>query len=215
MFVSFFPQPKLFFISAVVWSLAVVLFWFFGGEQLGAVCRPAAGAADAPPIIGIAGLLVEAVPLVLLYFALRRRPSSTRSGAGIPPSLAELVDPRLGADPVHRPIFRCRSASRSTTGTARSAIYSRAPVDAGCRRPTGELYSHGLAASPGSALIGMGCSVLNRFFVSHYDLPLAHRDERLLHGELAQAASHRRRLAARAGRHDAVLHDHGGPRRVT
>lgn len=37
MFVSFFPQPKLFFTSAAVWSLAAVLFWFFGGEQLGAV----------------------------------------------------------------------------------------------------------------------------------------------------------------------------------
>ena len=42
-FVSFFPQPKLFFTSAAVWSLAAILFWFFGGEQLGARLRSAAG----------------------------------------------------------------------------------------------------------------------------------------------------------------------------
>jgi peptide/bleomycin uptake transporter len=35
-FVSFFPKPKLFFISAIIWTLAAVLFWYFGGEQLGA-----------------------------------------------------------------------------------------------------------------------------------------------------------------------------------
>ncbi len=37
-------------------------------------------------------------------------------------------------------------------------------------------------------------------------LPLAQRDERLLHELLAAAARHRGRLAARAGRHHAVLH---------
>ena len=35
MFVSFFPQPKPFFISAVAWSLLLVILWFLGGEQLG------------------------------------------------------------------------------------------------------------------------------------------------------------------------------------
>ena len=44
-------------------------------------------------------------------------------------------------------------------------------------------------------------------------LPLAHRDERLLHGHWPQAAPHRGRLAARAGGHDALLHDHRGPGR--
>ena len=44
-------------------------------------------------------------------------------------------------------------------------------------------------------------------------LPLAHGDEQLLHGSLADPAPHRGRLAARAGRHDALLHDHGRARR--
>ncbi|MDL2400476.1 peptide antibiotic transporter SbmA [Rhizobium mayense] len=36
MFLSFFPKPKPFFISAAIWSLAAVLLWYFGGEQAGA-----------------------------------------------------------------------------------------------------------------------------------------------------------------------------------
>ena len=53
MFVSFFPQPKLFFTSAALWSLAAILFWFFGGQQLGAELGLPPAAADAPPILGI------------------------------------------------------------------------------------------------------------------------------------------------------------------
>ncbi len=34
MFHSFFPQPKLFFSSAGIWSLACVLFWYFVGVQI-------------------------------------------------------------------------------------------------------------------------------------------------------------------------------------
>ena len=29
MFASFFPRPKPFFISAVLWSLVTILFWYF------------------------------------------------------------------------------------------------------------------------------------------------------------------------------------------
>ena len=53
MFVSFFPKPKLFFLSAALWSLAAVLFWFFGGAEIGALVGLPPAAADAPPIIGI------------------------------------------------------------------------------------------------------------------------------------------------------------------
>lgn len=53
MFVSFFPQPKLFFTSAAVWSLAAILFWFFGGQQLGAHIGFPMAAPGAPPILGV------------------------------------------------------------------------------------------------------------------------------------------------------------------
>lgn len=53
MFVSFFPKPKLFFTSAVLWSLAGILFWFFGGEQLGALVGLPPAPAGAPPVLGV------------------------------------------------------------------------------------------------------------------------------------------------------------------
>ncbi|HVY19374.1 MAG TPA: peptide antibiotic transporter SbmA [Bauldia sp.] len=51
MFNSFFPQPKVFFISAAAWALFAVLLWYFGGEQFGAVVGLPPAAADAVPNI--------------------------------------------------------------------------------------------------------------------------------------------------------------------
>jgi peptide/bleomycin uptake transporter len=65
-FVSFFPQPKLFFSSAAIWSLAAVLFWFFGGEQLGAVfgLPPAANT-----IVGVAVFWSKSFIWFYIYYA--------------------------------------------------------------------------------------------------------------------------------------------------
>jgi len=50
-FVSFFPRPKVFFISAIVWTLIAVFFWYFGGEQLGAyIGLPPLGENETAPI---------------------------------------------------------------------------------------------------------------------------------------------------------------------
>ncbi|WP_027164573.1 peptide antibiotic transporter SbmA [Mesorhizobium sp. WSM3224] len=68
MFVSFFPQPKLFFTSAAAWSLAAILFWFFGGEQLGSVVGLPPAAADVPTIIGIAVLWSKPFLWFYIYF---------------------------------------------------------------------------------------------------------------------------------------------------
>ena len=50
MFVSYFPKPRLFFISAVAWALLAVLFWYFMGSGLGAVIGlpPLAAGEEAP-----------------------------------------------------------------------------------------------------------------------------------------------------------------------
>lgn len=69
MFVSFFPRPKLFFISAVVWSIFLVLLWFFGGEQFGANFGMAPAAADAAPIIGISVFWSAPFLWFYVYFA--------------------------------------------------------------------------------------------------------------------------------------------------
>jgi peptide/bleomycin uptake transporter len=51
-FVSFFPRPKLFFPSVVLWSLLAVLGWYMGGENLGRIFGMPPAATDAAPIIG-------------------------------------------------------------------------------------------------------------------------------------------------------------------
>lgn len=53
MFVSFFPNPRIFFWSAALWSLAVVLFWYFGGHQLGATFGLGGPPEGTAPLIGV------------------------------------------------------------------------------------------------------------------------------------------------------------------
>lgn len=69
-FVSFFPRPKLFFISLVVWSLLAVLFWFKGGEALGTYFGLPPAAADAEPIIGVSIFWSKPFLWFYIYFAL-------------------------------------------------------------------------------------------------------------------------------------------------
>lgn len=52
MFVSFFPRPKLFFSSALLWTILAVLGWYEGGAKLGGMVGLPPAAADAAPIIG-------------------------------------------------------------------------------------------------------------------------------------------------------------------
>ncbi|MBA3447274.1 MAG: peptide antibiotic transporter SbmA [Pseudaminobacter sp.] len=69
MFVSFFPQPKLFFTSAVIWGLATVLFWFLVGEQIGAVIGLPPAPADVAPIIGVSVFWSRPFLWFYVYFA--------------------------------------------------------------------------------------------------------------------------------------------------
>lgn len=69
MFVSFFPQPKLFFTSAALWSLALVLFWFFGGAELGSLIGLPPPAPDAPQVIGVQSFWSRPFLWFYIYFA--------------------------------------------------------------------------------------------------------------------------------------------------
>lgn len=53
MFESFFPKPKAFFISAILWSIVAVIFWFNGGAALGETLGFQFPAEDAAPIVGL------------------------------------------------------------------------------------------------------------------------------------------------------------------
>ncbi|MDG4877392.1 peptide antibiotic transporter SbmA [Mesorhizobium sp. WSM4935] len=69
MFVSFFPQPKLFFTSAAIWSAVMVAVWFLGGEQIGGLIGLSPAAADGPPIIGVSVFWSPPFLWFYIYFA--------------------------------------------------------------------------------------------------------------------------------------------------
>jgi peptide/bleomycin uptake transporter len=68
LFVSFFPQPRLLFGSAVLWALALVLFWYLGGEALGGVLGLPSAPPDAPPIIGVSSFWSPPFLWFYIYF---------------------------------------------------------------------------------------------------------------------------------------------------
>ncbi len=53
MFVSFFPKPKLFFLSVVGWSTFVMILWYAFARDFGANFGMPPAAADAAPIVGV------------------------------------------------------------------------------------------------------------------------------------------------------------------
>ena len=61
MFVSFFPQPKLFFLSAILWTALAMAFWYgYAGDLLGS---------SAPPVVGVAMFWTTRSLWFDLYFA--------------------------------------------------------------------------------------------------------------------------------------------------
>jgi peptide/bleomycin uptake transporter len=68
-FVSFFPRPKLFFISAVLWALLGILTWFGGGSELGAVFGLPPAPAGAPPVLGVPMFWSPPFLWFYIYFA--------------------------------------------------------------------------------------------------------------------------------------------------
>lgn len=69
MFVSFFPRPKLFFSSALLWTILAVLGWYEGGAKLGRVIGLPPAAADAVPIIGVSIFWSAPFLWFYIYFA--------------------------------------------------------------------------------------------------------------------------------------------------
>jgi peptide/bleomycin uptake transporter len=70
MFKSFFPNPRPFFWSALIWSLITVLVWFFGGKDWGQFIGLPNPPADAPPIIGVSVFWSKPFLWFYIYFAI-------------------------------------------------------------------------------------------------------------------------------------------------
>lgn len=70
MFESFFPKPKLFFSSAVLWSLAAVLVWYGFAESLGAKLGFGATPEGQEPIIGLGHFVTPEALWFYVYYAI-------------------------------------------------------------------------------------------------------------------------------------------------
>lgn len=70
MFKSFFPNPRLFFISAILWSIVSIALWYFWAENFGAVIGLPMPAADQPPVIGVTTFIQPDFIWFYLYFVI-------------------------------------------------------------------------------------------------------------------------------------------------
>jgi peptide/bleomycin uptake transporter len=166
LFVSFFPKPKLFFISAAVWSLFLVVLWFLGGEQLGAALGMPPADPMAPPVISPVRFLAPYFLWFYLYFA---------AGIGLFHLFWSFYAPHpwqnwsiLGSGLV---IFVTNFSVQVSVALNdwRGAFYDmvqQALTTAGSV-PPGQLY-YGVWQFLALALVGITVAVLNLFFVRHY-----------------------------------------------
>lgn len=166
MFVSFFPQPRLFFTSATLWAAFAMAVWYLGGEHAGSLIGLAPAAADAPPIIGISvfwskpflWFYVYYTIAVALFYAFWRWYSphpwqdwSIAVTAVILFLIYFNVQVSVAVNNWYGPFFDYVQGLMSGTGQSTNAEFYR-----------------GAASFAWLALIGMNVSVVNAFIVSHW-----------------------------------------------
>ncbi len=166
MFVSFFPKPKMFFVSAVVWSLFLVILWFLGGESLGTLLGMPPVDPAAPPLVSPLRFLIPSFLWFSVYFA---------AGIGLFYLFWSRYAPHpwqnwsiLGSGLV---VFVTNFQVQVSVALNdwRGAFYDmvqRALDTPGSVSP-GELY-YGVWQFLSLALVGITVAVLNLFFVRHY-----------------------------------------------
>lgn len=166
MFVSFFPQPKLFFLSALGWSVFLVLVWFFLGDQLGAMFGFEPVAPDAPPIIGVSSFWSTPFLWFYLYFA---------AGVAIFAAFWHFFSPHpwerwsiLGSALILFATYFQVQVSVAINdwygpfyNLIQTALSKSAPVE------ISDFYGE-LITFAGIAFVAVAVGVLTRFFVSHY-----------------------------------------------
>ena len=166
MFVSFFPMPKPFFLSAIAWSLLLVVLWFLGGQALGTALGMGPPDPGAPPIISPMRFLTPYFLWFYIYF-----------GAGI--GLFYLFWSRYAPHPWQNwsilgsglIIFVTNFSVQVSVALNdwRGMFYDmvqQALTTAGSVTP-GQLY-YGVWQFLALALVGITVAVLNLFFVRHY-----------------------------------------------
>lgn len=166
MFVSFFPQPKLFFLSAIGWSIFLVLVWFFMGDQLGALLGFQPPAPDAAPIIGVTSFWSPPFLWFYIYFA---------AGVALFAAFWRIWSPHpwsgwsiLGSSLILFSTYFQVQVSVAINNwygpfynMIQTALSQSAPVE------IADFYGE-LATFAGIAFVAVAVGVLTRFFVSHY-----------------------------------------------
>ena len=164
MFISFFPRPKLFIISAFCWTFFVVALWYAGGDQFGTHVGLALGGGESA--VGVSAFWSQKFLWFYIYFA-----ASVGFFAG-----------------AWRQFSPHRWSNWSILGSALIlfATYFQVQVSVAINRWYGPFYDliqaalsksaavkleqfyNQLATFAGIAFIAVGVGVLTQFFVSHY-----------------------------------------------
>ncbi len=166
MFVSFFPNPRPFFWSAVLWTLVVVIFWYAVGDELGASLGFPPVAADAPPIVGVA--VFWSPPFIWFYIyyviAVAMFAAFWMYAAPHPWAMWSIFGSALIIFTTYFQV-QVSVAINNWYGPfydlIQAALSRSAPVT------QEQFYGH-LLSFAGIAFVAVAVGVLTRFFVSHY-----------------------------------------------
>lgn len=166
MFRSFFPSPRFFFPSAVIWSLLAIFGWYAGGMDYGGYLGLPVEAPGAEPVIGV-GVFVTPPFLwfyvyytvaVLLFAAFwfvvsphRWQMWSVLGSALIIFTTYFSVQVSVAVNAWYGPFY----------DLIQQALAGTAPVT------VGELYA-GMVSFAGIAFVGVTVGVLSLFFISHW-----------------------------------------------
>ncbi len=166
MFVSFFPRPKLFFSSVLVWSLLAIFAWYDGGASLGSFIGLPPAAADAAPIIGASLFLSAPFLWFYIYFTIAvfafyafwawfaPHPWQRWSVLGSALILFATyfsVQVSVAVNAWYGPFYDMVQKALGTPGSVQAADFYWSMVD-----------------FAGIAFVGVTVSVLSAFFISHY-----------------------------------------------
>ncbi|HUP06632.1 MAG TPA: peptide antibiotic transporter SbmA [Caldimonas sp.] len=166
MFQSFFPRPRLFFLSAGAWALIAIVLWYAGGNRLGTSIGLPPLAEGAPPVIGVAVFWSTPFLWFYAYYAI---------AVGAFAAFWRLYSPHrwqrwsvLGTALIVFDSYFSVQVSVAINAwygpfydLIQQALAKTAPVTAA------QLY-HGMAGFAGIAFLAVTVGVLNLFFVSHW-----------------------------------------------
>lgn len=166
MFLSFFPKPKLFFSSVVIWSLLAIALWYAGGEELGATFGMPPVPTGQTPVVGISTFWSPAFIWFYLYFGVV---------VGLFTAFWYVYSPHpwqnwsiLGSALILFVTYFQVQVSVAINNwygpfwdLIQAAVAKTAPVTAE------EFYSQ-IGVFLGIAMVAVAVAVMTRFFISHY-----------------------------------------------